>query len=995
MKQKILLLTLTLSYVVSVVAQSVSEVSFRILDSRNDDPIVGATVTISDSDNKAAHSVSNYLGDCKFESVPYNEYNITATFIGYDTLRQSVVVDERIKNLGIFKMKPTAIKMDKVDINAVAIRTTQSGDTVIYNADAYKVASDATMDGLLSKMPGIKVDSDGEVEAQGETVQKVYLDGKEFFGDDVALAVKNIPADIISKVEVFNKLSDNAEFTGFDDGDSYKALNFITRTGMSSGHFGKFTAGYAHPELYQVSANYNYFRGNHRITVIGGANNMNIKNFGTMDLVGSGRRGGGGGGGGGGRSAAGGGNYSSGSSGNGLATIGSIGLNYGGTFKDERLKLESSYFYNMSDSETEKITDAEYILDATTYGEDYRSFYDTYAKSGSDNYNHRINTRLEYKSENKRHMLMWRPIFTFQETGSESYSNTDYTDSDDNGVTITDVSSKENISDTEKMAYNINNTLVYRALIGDKGRNIMVMGSGKYSVNDSDADKTALNTDDNVDSEKYKVLDNTMSYNANTSVMYSEPIMNKSAMLTLKYSLSHQYSDVDYFVYNYDYNDLLEAFEDIYNKDYNEESSNVYNSNNTTQSVTAGFMYSKKNILTLNANVSVQRTDLINEQEIPVYTPSGDYTFDHFLYGFTMRKTFNPTNSLRVNLRSRTSNPSITDLQEVLVDTDPTNIAYGNSSLAPSYANSFSMTYNRSNIMMGRTFMAMIGGSLTNNYIGEETYMNTDAGGTSITLPNGESYQLDGFNSTYERPVNLNGMWSVNTSVSYGTPVSFLSSNLNLDAGISYSESPSKISYNGGELYDNTKLGMTYKAGATLGSNINENIDFTLSYSGSVSTTDYRTNAVDAVTTQNSYFTNKATAKFKFVFLGGFTFFGDTTFTQYAGITDDFNEQYVLCNLSLGHKLFKNNRGEISLNVNDLFNQSESFTRTITDTYIANVKTNTIGRYYGVKFTFDLRKFKGSNTLNIDDNTGGVRRERPSGGPGGMGGGMGMGPGGM
>ncbi len=991
MKQKILLLTLTLSLVTSLFAQSISEVSFRILDSRNDDPIVGATVTIADSDNKAAHSVSNYLGDCKFESVPYNEYNITATFIGYDTLRQSVVVDERIKNLGIFKMKPTAIKMDKVDINAVAIRTTQSGDTVIYNADAYKVASDATMDGLLSKMPGIKVDSDGEVEAQGETVQKVYLDGKEFFGDDVALAVKNIPADIISKVEVFNKLSDNAEFTGFDDGDSYKALNFITRTGMSSGHFGKFTAGYAHPELYQVSANYNYFRGNHRITVIGGANNMNIKNFGTMDLVGGGRRGGGGGGGGGGRSAAGGGNYSSGSSGQGLATIGSIGLNYGGTFKEERIKLESSYFYNMSDSETIRTTDAEYILDETTletFGEDYKSYFYKDATSGSDNYNHRINARFEYKSENKRHMLMMRPIFTFQDTGSISYTTTDESETDENGENKTTTSIKVNDYTTDKLAYNVNNTLVYRALIGDKGRNIMVMGSGKYSVNDSDAYKV---TEDTANGDTYyDVFDETTSYSASSSVMYSEPIMDRAAMLTLKYSIDHQYSDADYSVY-----DVEDALDAIFDPDM----SNIYNSNNTTQSVTTGFMYSKKNILTLNANVSVQRTNLITEQEYPQGTPDGDYTFDHIMYGFTMRKTFNPTNSLRVNLRSRTSNPSITDLQEVLVDTDPTDIAYGNSRLAPSYANSFSMTYNRSNIMMGRTFMAMIGGSLTNDYIGEKTVLNYTGADLVLNMPDsydGEDVVTLANRGEFTIPVNLDGMWSVNSSVSYGTPVSFLSSNLNLDAGISYSESPSIISYDDVDFFETTKMGMTYKAGATLGSNINENIDFTLSYSGSLSTTDYRNSGSTSYYTRNSYFTNKATAKFKFVFLGGFTFFGDATFTQYAGITDDFNEQYVLCNLSLGHKLFKNNRGEISLNVNDLFNQSESFTRTITDTYIANVKTNTIGRYFGVKFTFDLRKFKGSNTLNIDDNTGGVRRERPSGGPGGMGGGMGMGgPGGM
>ncbi len=972
MRQKLLLTTLATLFTALAVAQSLGDVTLKLLDARDNTALMGVTVSLTDSKNKSTHGATNYQGECTIEALPYDRYQLHATYIGCDTLRQDIVVDERAKNLGTILMRPRAVKMDKVEINATAIRTSQSGDTVIYNADAYKVAADATMDGLLGKMPGIKVDSDGEVEAQGETVQKVYLDGKEFFGDDVALAVKNIPADIIAKVEVFNKLSDNAEFTGFDDGDSYKALNFITRSGMNSGHFGKFVAGYAHEGLYQTSANYNYFRDNHRITFIGGYNNMNIRNFGQMDLTGSGRRGNRGGGtGSGSRSASGGGSYTTGSSGQGLATIGSFGLNYGGQFKDDKLKMEASYFYNLSDSETIRTTDAQYI----TEEDDPLSYFYTDAKSGSDNYNHRVNGRIEYKP-NARHSLMIRPLFSWQETGSLSYSETEYTEGEDK----TYVSDKSSDSDTEKMAYNISNRAVYRALIGNKGRNIMVMAYGKYSVNDSETYKKTENTvDPEENSTNYKILDETMNYSLSSSVMYSEPIMERSAMLTLKYSINHQYSDADYWVY--DYENALQAFNDYHDADR----SNVYNSNNTTQSVTAGFMYSRPKNLTLNADVSVQRTDLINEQEVPVATPSGDYTYDNILYSLNLRKTFNPTNSLRVNLRARTSNPSITDLQEVLVDIDPTDLAYGNGALQPSYANSLSMTYNRSNIMMGRTFTARMSASLTNNYIGEETVMNLDpdeADAFDVTLPDGSTETLTGI-SQYARPINLDGMWSTSMNFSYGMPVGFLSSNLNLDGAVSYSESPSRQSHDGSTFYDITKQNSTYRAGATLGSNINENVDFTLTYSGSISVTDYRADAAATTSARNSYFTNAASAKFKFVFLGGFTLFGDATFTQYAGITDSFNEQYILCNLSIGRKLFKNNRGEISLNANDIFNQSERFTRSITDTYIANIKTNTIGRYYGVKFTFDLRKFKGSNAnVNIDDNTGGYKRERPSGGMG-------------
>ncbi|MFR9589906.1 MAG: outer membrane beta-barrel protein [Rikenellaceae bacterium] len=986
MKKSLLLLLCAFSFAVSAFAQTTGELKLKLFDSKTNNAIVGATVALTDNDKKTVYKSSNGDGSSSFTSLASGSYELMATFLGYDTLRRTVAIDGRILDLGNLTMATSSVKLERVEINAMAIRTSQSGDTVIYNADAYKVSADAAVEGLLAKMPGITVDDDGEVEAQGEAVQKVYLDGKEFFGEDVALAVKNIPADIIAKVEVFNKLSDNAEFTGFDDGDSYKALNFVTKNGMNSGHFGKFTAGYAHENLYQVSANYNYFRENHRITVIGGYNNMNIRNFGQMDLVGSGRRGGGGGKGGGGRSISGGGSFTSGSSGKGLATIGSIGINYGGSFLEEKLKIEGSYFYNLSDSENIKTTDAQYVTEEG----DPLSYFDTYSNSGSDNYNHRVNLKFEYKP-NTRHSLMMRPEFSFQDTGSDSYSFTDYTEAEDATATAETVSTKLSTSDTEKMAYNISNNIVYRALIGDKGRNIMFMANGRYSINDSDAykltDNTVMAYEDSETGESYgtiatitdyNVLDETKSYTINSSVMYSEPIMEKSAMLTLKYTINHQYSDANYLLYSYDDdNDLYSVFD--------ADGSNVYNSKNTTQSVTAGFMYSKKNFLTLNANVSVQRTRLINEQEYPEATPDGDYTFDHLMYSFTMRKTFNPTNSLRLTLRSKTSNPSITDLQDVLVDTDPNDIAYGNSSLAPSYAHSLSANYNRSNIMMGRTFSANINASLTNDYIGEETIQSLDASSsTTVVLPDGNTASWDGI-GTYERPVNLDGMWSVSAGISYGTPVNLFSSNLNLDAGISYGESPNLISYDGGDVwYDNTKTSTTYKAGITLGSNISQNVDFTLAYSGSYSITDYRNDYFATNTNRNDYVTNTLRGNFKFVFLGGFTFTGNATYTYYAGITDDFDEHYIMCNLSLGHKVCKNNRGELSVGVNDLFNNSESFTRTYTSTYNANVYSNTIGRYYGIKFVYDLRKFKG----NVTESTfqrGNDRPERGMGGPGGMG----------
>ncbi|MFI3266615.1 MAG: TonB-dependent receptor [Rikenellaceae bacterium] len=944
----------------SVMAQSKGSLKLRVIDSDNNQAMVGTVVSITDDGVGYYYNTTDSKGDVLFPNIDYGDYALTAIFMGYDTVRRNVVINSNLVDLGTVGMQTQTTAIDRVSIQANAIRTSINGDTVIYNADAYKVSADAVAEGLLAKMPGITVD-DGEVEAQGESVKKVFLDGKEFFGEDVTLAVKNIPADIIAKVEVFNKLSDEAEFTGFDDGNSYKAINFVTRTGMNSGHFGKFTAGYASEDLYQASASYNYFTNNHRISIIGSSNNMNIRGFGSMEVGGSS-----GGGGGGGRSTTSGSGSFSGAS-SGLSSSSGIGFNYGGEFLESKLKLEASYFYNTSDNQIEKLTDRQYITDQTM-----QRYYDAISESSSDNYNHRVNALIEFKP-NSRHSIMMRPEFAYQDSGSLSYSLVENSQSSD-GVTFEDLNQIESLVTNDKEAFSVSNNLVYRALIGQTGRNIMLSFQGSYSENDTHSLNS--NTTSYADSEdnitKQDILNGTKSYNLSSSLTYSEPIFEKSAMLNFKYNVGYKFSDADYLVYEW------EQYENMFNPDYDPTSSNIYNSGYLTHNIGPGIMYSKPGSLQLNANVSYQISTLANQQEIPVIDPDQqEYSFNNFIYSMMMRKTFNSTNSLRVMLNSSTENPSVSQLQDVVKDSDPQNVSSGNSLLEPSYSNSLRATFTRSNIMKGRTFMAMLNASYTSNTIGESTIMLIDADDT-YTLPNGEELEQFG---QYTKPVNLDNEWNVGASFSYGTPVYLLYSNLNFDFGVNYSQSPSIL--NG---IENISQTTTYKSGLSLGSNISENADFTLSYSGSYNIASYKGEVADATSLNNEYLSHKASAQFKFVLWGGITFFGDATYSQYKGITDDFNQEYLLCNASIGKKVFKNQRGEISFGVNDIFNQTESFVRNITESYIENVVSNSLSRYYGFKFTFDLRNFNGQSSPR---GSGSLRDEGGMRGGGMDGGGMG------
>src|SRR5205814_4036636 len=164
--------------------------------------------------------------------------------------------------------------------------TQQKGDTIQYNASQYKVNPDANAEDLIKKVPGITVDKQGNVTAQGDQVRKVTIDGRDFFGDDATAALRNLPAEIIDKIQVFDRLGDQAQFTGFDDGNTQKAVNIVTKANMRNGQFGRLYAGYGTDDRYSAGGNVSFFKDSRRISLVGLANNVNQQNFATQDLLG-------------------------------------------------------------------------------------------------------------------------------------------------------------------------------------------------------------------------------------------------------------------------------------------------------------------------------------------------------------------------------------------------------------------------------------------------------------------------------------------------------------------------------------------------------------------------------------------------------------------------------------------------------------------------------------------------------------------------------------
>ena len=301
----------TLAFVFSALAQNTGKVSFSLIDSTTKTGLPGAIVEVYPTAKPASkrHYTTGADGYVSMPNLSYDSYTMVITFIGYTDVTKEFRVSSPTLSLGKIFIKEGAKRIETVVKTAKALRTSQNGDTLSYSAGAFKVSNDSDVEGLLKKMPGINI-TNGSVEAQGETIQKIFVDGKEFFGEDVSTAIKSLPAEAVDRIEVFNKLSDQAEFSGMDDGEGYKAINIVTKEGMRQGQFGKMYAGMGYEPDWKknnaedkakghkwiVGGNVNFFQGDARVSLIGLFNNVNQQNFSFEDILGvSGQQGGGGG----------------------------------------------------------------------------------------------------------------------------------------------------------------------------------------------------------------------------------------------------------------------------------------------------------------------------------------------------------------------------------------------------------------------------------------------------------------------------------------------------------------------------------------------------------------------------------------------------------------------------------------------------------------------------------------------------------------------------
>lgn len=896
----------------------------KVTDGTSKLPMIGANVTIKTvTDSLLRGTVTGANGEFEIVRPMIPEVKLEISFLGYGTVTKIHSFRDPVELGEIFILEDTKV-LGEVVIEGQAPVGEQRGDTTSYNANAFKTQANAQAEDLIRKMPGMTM-SGGQLQAQGENVQKILVDGREFFGSDPSIALRNLPADAIDRVEVLDQRSDQSRLTGFDDGTYTKTINIILREDRKNGSFGRAYGGFGTDERYSAGGSINMFKGDQRVSILGLFNNINQQNFSSQDLAGVSANSSGGGrgfGGGGGRWGGGGNNFYVGNSG-GIVTTNALGLNYSDKW-GKKVNFTGSYFFNNTTNTLQQITNRE-----TVVNENLRQYYQENLINTVDNYNHRANARIE-ADLNERNSIILTPNISFQT--NKTFSDRDALTSASTGDSL---SSLRSITDAETQAYNIANNLTYRYKFEKKGRTLSTDIYTVWNNRDQTSDLLAASRDFGrslIDTTLQETDALNEGFNYRVNATFTEPV-GKNSIATLGYQIGNNKTVADQKTY------ILDAER---RPVLDTALSNEFDNKFITQRLRSGYAYNKEGY-SINLNLDYQFATLDNEAFFPT---EGVFNrdFSNVLPGASINYRNRESGfSWRFRYRTDTDEPSVSQLQNVVNNQNPLNMSVGNPSLAQSYNHNIFANISKVNLEKSRTLFMFMNYSATNNYIGNNTFITAQD-----TLINGEILLRSG--GQISQPVNLDGNWRTSLFLTYGAPIKKIKTQFNTNSRVSFNRTPGMI--NGDRnLNDNLALSQ----GLTFSSNISQNVDFSIQTTGTY-------NIVNSSLQQdldNNYYQQESTMRLFLSSKNGKVFVGNNVaHTLYRGLSEGFDQNFWLWNIEGGYRFAKNNKAELKVVIFDLLNQNNSISRTISDVSVTDTYTNVLTRYGMLTFTYIIGNFK-------------------------------------
>jgi hypothetical protein len=941
-----------------VPARSQTVLRGRILDRDTKAGVPGVYLrVVALADTTARHGgTTRDDGTFEIRGLAIGAYRLRGERIGYAPLDRAVTVDQPEVDAGAMLLTSVAIPNSGIDVRESPPTAIQKADTTEFSAPAFKTHPDANAEELVQKMPGITVDNSG-VKSNGEAVRQVLVDGKPYFGGDPTLALRNLPADVIDKIQVYDKMSDQSEFTGFDDGQSVRTMNVSLRADRRRAQFGRLNAGVGDRGRYMASGNESVIRGARRLSLLGTANNVNQQNFSAQDLLGAldagggrggggageGRRFGGGGGGGGRRGPGGGfggggdGGFGGGASGgfggafgggaagpgsflvgpqDGVTTTDAIGTNFNGPLV-KNLDANASYFFNHTDNDNTQLLSRTYAppLDSV-------AAYAQSSRSHARNDNHRADARFEWNPDSSNSIVL-QPRLYFQSNHSESVTHTMESRADGSSLQSADAT-----SGTAPHGNNLSGHVIARHKFATRGRTLSLDLGGGGTLRDGDSrlvsDVIAGAAGDTID-QASSVHTTTTSLSARA--VYTEPLFSH-ALLQLFYApsgtLSRSASD------GFDRDPLTGALTLP-----DSALTNTFESRSVAHNGGAGVLM-KRGKLNLMANVAFQASSLRSKRRQPAGADvSRD--FQDVLPSLMLNWNTPDRRNLRLSFQTSTRPPSIAQLQNVVDNSNPLILTTGNPDLDPSRNQTLVARYSRTEPAKSRSLFTVVSLQHAGSYIANRTFTavrDTVIGG-AVLHPGTQLVQ----------PVNLDGSWNASTFVTVSRPLSWIKSVLNMTGGVTFARTPGLVGTI--ETASNT---WALNPGVTVASNISPDLDFTLTYNGTVNLVRNAT----AGASNGDYYTHSIGLRINVTTWNSLTLRDEVSNAVTSGLTGDYDQNTVLWNSSVGKKLFKDERGEIRLTATDVLGQNRSTRRTVTESYIQDARNRTLGRYVMLTFTYAL-----------------------------------------
>jgi hypothetical protein len=926
-----LLLVFSFLFISTFTFAQKGNVKGKVIDAKTKKPVDYASFAFKNVKDStvAAMGATTAEGVFSGKALAFGQYKLYIAMIGYKPVIKAfeLTKEKTVVDFGDIEMEESTITLNDILVKSELLPMIIKRDTIEFAADAFKTQADGNVEDVLKVMPGMEVDKDGNITFNGKKIDKVLVDGKDFFGNDPKTATQNLPKDIVKKIQVIEKKTDDALFKGIDDGKRENVLNIVLKDDKKKGYFGNAMAGKANGSLYDASLSINRFNDKRQISIISLANNINKTNFSFNDLsdflggdiFGSGMF----------NSVMvdGGGNISVGfggddifGGGGGINDNKGIGLNFNDEWgKNKKLpnKISFNYMFNKNYGVRESLSSRLNLLGQDSY------FNDRNTDATSTSNRHRFTMKLDIPIDSTA-KLQIIPNFGLSSSGSEnaavfsSYSQ----------LTQENINKGNSLNSNDSKSPGFGGRIAFNKRLKKKGRSYSLSANGNFSNSALDGlNLSNITINDNgvpTSTILNQLIDQSGDVNSyGLNFDYAEPLTKKTS-LSANYSYSKREDVIDRMVY--DYNTGTTRYDLI-----NPELSRNLQNFNESHSVGLRLNYVPNEKFSFNINamqkyVALSGNNLMNNRNV-----NTDFVLlqPNFYLSYKMTKT----SSLSVNGSRYMNTPSISQLQPLTDNSNPLQITTGNPLLKPSAENYLSLSYNRFNVTSGSSINFNVGYSNTDNRIINNSMLDPKTG----------------IQTTFYD--NIDGNSNFNARVSGSFKIKSLGVTISPNFNIATSKNTSFL--NRAKVKSSA---LSYNFGGALNYAIGSDLQFSNRINGSIRNVSYDYN-------------NLPDAKFTTIFNNlslttslpydlRFTLASNVVYNANVSLGSDNNTIHT-ANVSF-EKLLMKKALSLKATVSDVFNNSRNSSRFASDTYILESVNLGMRRYFLLALTYRLKKFGGA-----------------------------------